>query len=66
MIVRSNESKAKQFKGVSFDVLATSEKSMITKMHYTSEDHVGFHHHPNEQCGYIISGKVRIQQEDRG
>jgi len=31
MIVRSNEAETKQFKGVSFDVLATSEKSMITK-----------------------------------
>ena len=61
MIVRSYEGKRKQFKGVTFDVLATSNRSMITEMYYKTKDHVGFHRHPNEQCGYIISGKIRMR-----
>jgi hypothetical protein len=59
MIVRSYQAKSRQFKGITFDVLATSARSMITKMHYKSKDHVEFHNHPNEQCGYIITGKMR-------
>jgi quercetin dioxygenase-like cupin family protein len=33
---------------------------MITKMLYKKEDNVPFHKHPNEQSGYVISGKYRI------
>ena len=61
MIVKKQDAKKKEFKGVSFDVLAIGEKSMITKMYYRVGDHVPFHSHYNEQSGYVISGKIRLR-----
>ena len=61
MIVKSDQAKQKSFKGVSFDVLACSEKSMVTKMNYKKGDHVPLHSHPNEQSGYVVSGEFEIQ-----
>lgn len=61
MIVKSDESKKRVFRGVTFEVLAVGEKSMITKMNYKVGDNVPFHSHPNEQIGYVISGKYRIK-----
>ena len=34
---------------------------LITKMLYKTENNVPFHKHPNEQTGYVLSGKYRIQ-----
>ena len=34
MIVKSENSKNKEFKGVNFEVLATGNESMVTKMNY--------------------------------
>ncbi|WP_294142503.1 cupin domain-containing protein [uncultured Sanguibacteroides sp.] len=66
MITKKENAKSRQFKGVSFDVLAVGEKSMVTKMNYKVGDRVPPHAHPNEQSGYVISGKYRIvyQEED--
>lgn len=61
MIVKSNESRPGNFKGVDFEVLATGKKSMVTKMNYQLGDNVPLHSHPNEQSGYVISGKYRIK-----
>ncbi len=61
MITKKAAGKIKEFKGVTFELLASGEKSMLTKMNYKSGNKVPFHSHPNEQCGYIISGKIRIQ-----
>ena len=61
MIIKSENSKHKEFKGVNFEVLATGAKSMLTKMNYKIGDKVPPHSHPNEQAGYVISGKYRIQ-----
>ena len=52
------------FKGVDFELLSWGEKSMITKMNYKIGDTVPFHKHPNEQAGYVISGKVRLRFEN--
>jgi quercetin dioxygenase-like cupin family protein len=60
MVVKSNDSKHREFKGVKFDVLATGEKSMVTKMNYKIGDKVPLHSHPNEQSGYVISGQYLI------
>lgn len=60
MITKSVDAQAKEFKGVSFDVLAVGEKSMITKMNYKQGDYASIHSHPNEQSGYVISGKYNI------
>ena len=61
MIVKSDNSKHKEFKGVEFEVLATGDKSMVTKMNYRNGDKVPSHSHPNEQSGYVISGEYLIQ-----
>ena len=61
MIVKSNNSKHKEFKGVKFEVLATGAKSMVTKMNYKMGDKVPLHSHPNEQAGYVISGEYIIE-----
>jgi len=61
MIVKSKDSKFREFKGVEFEVLAVGEKSMVTKMKYKSGNKVPMHSHPNEQCGYVISGEYLIK-----
>lgn len=63
MIVKSENAKNRQFKGVSFDVLAVGQKSMVTRMNYSVGDNVPLHSHPNEQSGYVISGKYRIKYQ---
>lgn len=47
--------------GVEFELLSAGQRSMITKMNYKKGNKVPFHKHPNEQAGYVISGKIRIQ-----
>lgn len=64
MIVKSENAKNRQFKGVSFDVLAVGQKSMVTRMNYRVGDNVPLHSHPNEQSGYVISGKYRIKYQN--
>jgi len=61
MIVKSNESKSREFKGVKFEVLATGDKSMLTKMIYKTGNKVPLHSHPNEQSGFVISGEYLIE-----
>lgn len=67
MIVKSVESKKREFKGVNFELLSIGQKLMITKMNYVTGNKVPFHSHPNEQAGYLISGKIwiRFGNEDR-
>ena len=61
MIVKSADSKKKEFLGISFDVLAVGEKSMVTKMNFCKGDLVRSHAHPNEQSGYVVSGRLRFK-----
>ena len=61
MIVKAIEANRRTFLGVNFVVLARGKDSMITKMLYKAEDRVPFHQHPNEQSGYVISGKYRLR-----
>jgi len=64
MIIKKQDATNKQFLGVDFVVLAIGEKSMVTKMLYKTTDNVPTHSHPNEQNGYIVSGKYRLQFSD--
>ena len=64
MIIKKENAKSRQFKGVSFEVLAVGQKTMVTKMIYKVGDKVPLHSHPNEQSGYIISGKYRIRYQN--
>src|SRR3990170_1449968 len=61
MIVKAVEANRRTFLGVNFVVLARGKDSMITKMLYKAEDRVPFHQHPNEQSGYVISGKYSLR-----
>ncbi|KAA3640380.1 MAG: cupin domain-containing protein [Bacteroidetes bacterium] len=63
MITLKENSQRRNFKGVDFELLAVGPKSMVTKMNYKTGDHVPFHNHPNEQAGYVISGKIKLQIE---
>ena len=64
MIVKSIDSKKRKFKGINFEVLATGNKSMVTKMIYKNGQTVPMHSHPNEQSGYVISGEHILQFND--
>ena len=61
MIVTADKGLKRSFLGVDFLVLSHGPDTMITKMLYKKEDDVPFHKHPNEQSGYVISGRYRIR-----
>lgn len=64
MIVNAHEAKSRTFLGVNFVVLSHGPESMVTKMLYKQEDNVPFHQHPNEQSGYVLSGRYKIFFQD--
>lgn len=59
-LVKKADAVKRQFLGVDFEVLSIGQVSMVTKMLYKSTDNVPLHKHPNEQSGYVISGKYRL------
>ena len=61
MIVKAAEACRREFLGVNFVVLAHGKESMVTKMLYKVGDKVPLHKHPNEQSGYVLSGRYRIR-----
>jgi quercetin dioxygenase-like cupin family protein len=63
-VIKSTEAKPRTSFGVSFDLLATGRQSMIALMHYRPENHVPFHSHPNEQSGYLLSGRTCVRLRD--
>ncbi len=60
-IVKKENVTRKQFLGVDFVVLSIGKSTMVTKMLYKLTDFVPFHKHPNEQSGYVISGKYKLK-----
>jgi len=60
MIVKANNSKQREFKGIKFELLSIGKKTMVTKMNYNIGDKVPLHFHPNEQSGYVVSGEYII------
>ncbi|HEY3390386.1 MAG TPA: cupin domain-containing protein [Prolixibacteraceae bacterium] len=65
LIVKKEDVVRKQFLGVDFEVLAIGKESMVTKMLYKNSDAVPFHKHPNEQNGYVITGRYRLIFDDK-
>lgn len=63
-VVKSSEGKQRKSFGVAFDLLVIGRQSMVTKMHYRKENSIPFHSHPNEQTGYILSGRIRVLTRD--
>lgn len=64
-VVKKEEAISRQFLGVDFVVLSIGKDTMVTKMLYKSTDFVPFHKHPNEQSGYIVSGKYKLKFNER-
>lgn len=60
-VIKKENAISKQFLGVDFVVLSIGKDSMVTKMLYKSTDFVPFHQHPNEQIGYVVSGKYNLK-----
>mgnify|MGYP002747398178 CR=1 FL=1 len=60
IVVKKEDSIKKEFKGVSLDSLALGEKSQVTKMNYVTGNYASPHQHPNEQSGYVISGRYEL------
>lgn len=65
MILKAHEARSHSFLGVNFVVLSHGPETMVTKMLYKPGDDVPFHQHPNEQSGYVLSGRYRIQFQDQ-
>lgn len=59
-VVKKEDSIKKVFKGVSLDSLAVGKDSQVTKMNYAAGDYASAHQHPNEQSGYVISGRYQL------
>lgn len=62
-IVKKEDAVGRQFLGVDFVVLSIGKDTMVTKMLYKITDNVPFHQHPNEQSGYVISGRYILKFE---
>ena len=62
-IVKKENAVFRQFLRVDFVVLSIGNDTMVTKMLYKTTDNVPFHKHPNEQSGYVISGKYNLKFE---
>lgn len=63
-IVKKEEAKQRTFQGVHLDTLAIGENSMVTKMNYVVGNYAAEHAHPQEQCGYVVSGKYLMTVEN--
>jgi quercetin dioxygenase-like cupin family protein len=64
MIVTSDDAQNRRFLGIDFVLLSHGSESMVAKMLYKQGDNVPFHKHPNEQSGYVISGRYKIYFND--
>lgn len=60
VVVKSRQAQPREYMGVCFEVLATGPKAMVTKMLYEAHNHGFLHRHPNEQSGYVVSGRYTL------
>lgn len=58
-ILPAADAQPREFLGIPFDLLATGERLMITRMRYQAGMTVATHAHEHEQAGYVISGRYR-------
>lgn len=64
-VIRAHEAQQREYRGITFERMVVGTKSMVTKMHYVAGNHVPEHSHPNEQSGYVISGRYRLRYGSR-
>ena len=62
-VLKKEDATNRQFLGVDFVVLSIGKDTMVTKMLYKVTDNVTPHKHPNEQSGYVISGRYKLTME---
>jgi len=60
-VVKKENGVPRQFLGVYFVVLSIGKDTMVAKMLYKATDFIPFHKHPNQQSGYVISGRYRLK-----
>ena len=58
-VVAAGEGQPREFLGVPFDVLATGDRLMVTRMNFRAGMTAASHVHPHEQAGYVVSGRYR-------
>ncbi len=58
-VLSAAHAQPREFLGIPFDLLATGDRLMITRMRYQTGMTVATHAHEHEQAGYIISGCYR-------
>jgi hypothetical protein len=58
-IVHAADAQSREFLGIPFDLLATGDRLMVTRMNYETGMTVAPHAHEHEQAGYVISGRYR-------
>lgn len=63
-VVKRENAVKKVFKGVSLNSLALGDKSQVTKMNYVVGNYASPHQHPNEQSGYVISGRYELTLDE--
>ncbi len=60
IVTKAEDAQPRGYSGVNFELLAVGEETMVTKMRFEAGDEVQPHDHPNEQSGYVISGRHRL------
>jgi len=50
----------KPLAGISFKTLVHGERTLFTEFHLKKDAVLPHHHHPYEQTGYLISGRIRL------
>ena len=60
MIVTSDDAQKRSFLGVDSVLLSHGPESMVTKMLYMQQGKPPLHKRPNEQSGYVISGRYKL------
>lgn len=63
MVTKAADAQPREYSGVDFELLAVGDESMVTRMLYEAGNEVRSHSHPNEQSGYVISGRYRLVVE---
>lgn len=60
MVTKAADAQPREYSGVNFELLAVGEETMVTKMLFEEGNEVQPHDHPNEQSGYVVSGRHRL------
>lgn len=66
MLIKKDDQKRREFKGVQFLVGVTGERMMVTLMQFKQGHRVGKHGHESEQAGYCLSGRFKLTIDDEG